>query len=165
MKKTVSIIALFALFIISVSANADRVVQAAEGCIAPAIEINDTTSGATTLADLKGKWTLINFWDSCDPVSRIAASDYDDLAATMTSGSDFTLLSVNLDSNKEIYREVSRRDNLSEGTQINVNLSESPRLAADYYLDRSRNAYLVDPRGVIVAVNPTPAYIRRLIRR
>ena len=164
MKKTVSIIALFALFIISVSANADRVVQAAEGCIAPAIEINDTTSGATSIADLKGKWTLINFWDSCDPVSRIAASNYDDFAATMSSDSDFTLLSVNLDSNKEVYREVSRRDNLSEGTQINVNLSESPRLAADYYLDRGRNAYLVDPRGVIVAVNPTPAHIRRLIR-
>lgn len=162
MKKTVSIIALFALLIISVSADADRVVQAAEGCIAPPIEIIDSNSSTSRIEDFKDRWTLINFWDSCDPVSRIAASDYDAMAATIAA-ENFNLLSVNLDSSKELYKEVSRRDNLSEGTQINVDPDNSPRLRSDYYLDRGRNAYLVNPEGIIVAVNPSPEQIRNLV--
>lgn len=163
MKNPVSIIALFALFIVSTSANSQREVQAAKGCIAPPIELSIDNSDHPTAVSFQGQWTLINFWDSCDPVSRIAAVDYDSLTDKLPETAHFRLLSVNLDKSREVYEEIAETDNLSEGTQIHVNLTDNRRLESDYHLAATRNAYLVNPEGIIVAVNPSASEVKHLM--
>ncbi|MDE6484614.1 MAG: redoxin domain-containing protein [Duncaniella sp.] len=153
MKKTATLFALFALILISVSAHTDRVVRAAEGYKAPAIEITDSAAGTPISFD--GKWTLVNFWTSSDPVSRIAAGNYDDLARGIRSNSDFQLLSINVDRSATLYSAIVAADGLSEGTQIHLNPDEATRVAEEYYLERGCNSYLIDPTGKIRAVNPS----------
>ncbi len=153
MKKTATLFGLFALILISVSAHTDRVVRAAEGFRAPAIEITDSAAG--TPISFNGKWTLVNFWTSSDPVSRIAAGNYDDLARDIRSNTDFQLLSINVDPSEAIYSSIIEADGLSEGTQIHLDPREATRIAEEYYLDRGCNSYLIDPSGRIRAVNPS----------
>ena len=153
MKKTATLFALFALILISVSAHSGRIVRAAEGYRAPAIEISDSTAGSEIT--FNGKWTLVNFWTSSDPVSRIAAGNYDDLAREMQVNPDFQLLSINVDRSAAIYNAIVAADGLSEGTQIHLTPEEVERVAADYYLDRGCNSYLIDPTGKVRAVNPS----------
>lgn len=90
MKKSMSIIAIFAVFLLSVSARTERVVQAAEGFTAPQFEINSDSS-SISLADLKGRYVLLNFWDSTDAVSRIATADYDAFARNLGNEERFCL--------------------------------------------------------------------------
>ncbi|MBD5202173.1 MAG: hypothetical protein HDR83_02605 [Bacteroides sp.] len=153
MKKTATLFALFALILISVSAHTGGVVRAAQGCKAPSIEISDST--VATPISFNGKWTLVNFWTSSDPVSRIAAGNYDDLARDIRSNSEFQLLSINVDRSEALYNAVIAADGLSEGTQIHLNPEDAARVAGEYYLDRGCNSYLIDPSGKIRAVNPT----------
>ena len=161
MKKTALIFALFALILISVSAHTDRVVRAAQGFRAPAIELSDFTAGNPISFD--GKWTLVNFWTSSDPVSRIAAGNYDDFARGMAYNPDFQLLSINLDRSDALYNEILDADGLSEGVQIHLDPEQAQEVAAEYYLDRGYNSYLINPSGKIVAVNPSADLIASTI--
>ncbi|MCM1519994.1 MAG: peroxiredoxin family protein [Lachnoclostridium sp.] len=164
MKKTVLFIALFALLLVNLSAHTSRAVKAAEGYMAPAIELTTDDSTQLDIDNFKGKWTLVNFWDSSDPVSRIAAGEYDAMARNLSDENEFELLSINLDKNAEIFEAVVKSDGLSEGTIVNVSSPVSTQAAKAYNLDRSRNAYLINPSGVIVAVNPDARAIMHRIR-
>ena len=53
------------------------VVKADKGYTAPDIEMLANDSVNVSLDKLRGKYVLVNFWDSSNAVSRIAAGEYD----------------------------------------------------------------------------------------
>ncbi len=147
------VIVLFAVLVISVSAYSERVFEAAEGYNAPSmtIENSDTT---LSLADMKGRYVIVTFWSSADADSRLRAYRYDE-AAKLLPQERFCLLSVNLDRSERLFREIVRRDNLSAENHIHVDGSQANRIIHDYRLTEGFKSLLIDPKGRIVAMNPS----------
>ena len=75
MKKTMLVIVIFVVYLVSVSAHTDRVVDAVEGHTAPflRVEKNDTI---VSLDQFRGKYLLLTFWSSTDAISRVACNEY-----------------------------------------------------------------------------------------
>ena len=147
------VIVLFAVLVISVSAYSERVFEAAEGYNAPSmtIENSDTT---LSLADMKGRYVIVTFWSSADADSRLRAYRYDE-AAKLLPQERFCLLSVNFDRSERLFREIVRRDNLSAENHIHVDGSQANRISHDYRLTEGFKSLLIDPKGRIVAMNPS----------
>lgn len=153
MKKTLSIIVLFAFLVISASAYSGRVYEAAEGYKAPLfkVEKSDTT---VSLADLRGRYVLVNFWASNNAQSRLRASDYNALASEIPA-ERFCQLSVNLDRSERLFSEIVRRDNLDATSQFHVTDGEAAVISGAYHLSEGLNSFLIDPEGEIIEMNPT----------
>lgn len=161
MKKTMTIIALFAVLFISVSAHTERVFEAEKGYKAPLIEFSQSDS-TLSLADLKGRHVLLTFWSSEMPASRIDANRYDSFARNADK-ERFCLLSVNFDRSERLFREIVRRDNLSAGSQFHVEGTQAADITMAYNLSQGYHSFLIDPTGKVVAVDPTDETLRRII--
>ena len=155
------VIVLFAVLVISVSAYSERVFEAAEGYNAPSmtIENSDTT---LSLADMKGRYVIVTFWSSADADSRLRAYRYDE-AAKLLPQERFCLLSVNFDRSERLFREIVRRDNLNAETQFHAQGEEASRIIDAYRLDNGFQSFLIDPQGKIVATNPDPETVARIV--
>ena len=94
-------IALFIVLLFSVSANTERVYQAADGFKAPELTLTACDGSTVALSQLRGRYVLVSFWAAYDAESRIAASGYRDMALSM-SEERFCLLSVNMDRSERL---------------------------------------------------------------
>lgn len=155
MKKIFSYIAFFAAIILLISAYSERVMKAESGFTAPEIEMLANDSVEISLSQLRGKYVLVNFWDSENAVSRIAAGEYDRYLRSKTYTKPFTVLSVNTDTDPKFFKEVVKKDNLDIATQFHITDAKMKNLAADYRLNRGFSSYLINPQGKIISVNPT----------
>ncbi|MCM1076766.1 MAG: redoxin domain-containing protein [Bacteroides sp.] len=164
MKKTLSYIAFFAAVIVLVAAYSERVVKADEGYTAPELEMIANDSVNVSLDKLRGKYVLVNFWDSSNAVSRIAAGEYDRFLHT-NHGSPFSLVSVNTDRNPDMFREVVKKDKLDASTQFHISDAKAKNLREDYHLDSGFSSYLIDPQGKIVAVNPSVSTLESFLSK
>lgn len=162
MKKTLSYIAFFAAVVLLISAYSERVVKAEKGYTAPEIEMLANDSVNVSLHNLRGNYVLVNFWDSSNAVSRIAAGEYDRFLHANPPHS-FSLLSVNTDENPEIFREVVKKDNLDPLTQFHISQTKAKNLSSNYRLDKGFSSYLIDPQGKIVAVNPSVTTLEKYL--
>ena len=162
MKKTMYFIAFFAVLIISVSAHTGRVSEAAKGYNAPLFELTTDSDSTFSLADMKGRYVLLTLWNSENPGSRIDVNRYQAFARNADK-ERFCLLSVNFDRSERLFREIVRMDNLSAESQFNVQGAKAREIAQSYNLSAGYNAYLIDPVGKIVAVNPSDSMLASII--
>ncbi len=161
MKKTISIIVLFAVLIISVSAYTGRVIDAKEGYSAPYFEVENTDS-VVALDDVRGKYLLLTFWASSDADSRIRCNQYDSFAQ-QSDNERFCFLSVNFDRSERLFREIVRRDNLNSKTQFYVQGDKAAQLRSAYHLGDGFQSFLIDPQGRVVAHNPSTSLLTQLL--
>lgn len=148
-----SIIALFIVLLISVSANTSVHTKVAEDLKFPNPEFLGSDSLAIKLDSLRGSYTVVHFWSVADASSRIKAIELDRFVASAEGR--LNLLSINTDDNIRLSREIVRMDGLDEATQYyagSVNASE-PILESG--LSRGLQTFLLAPDGTIVEVNPT----------
>ena len=103
---------------------------------------------------MKGRYVIVTFWSSADADSRLRADRYDE-AAKLLPQERFCLLSVNFDRSERLFREIVRRDNLSAENHIHVDGSQANRIIHDYRLTEGFKSLLIDPKGRIVAMNPS----------
>ncbi len=167
MKKTMMIIALFVVLIFTVSSRPDRDIRASRGYEAPELSLFSLAdSSVIELSDLKGSYVLVNFWAASDAESRIAAHGYDQLTAVESpvAGTErLRLLQVNLDRSVRLFREIVRRDQLSEAQQFYVSPANGVDVKHKFNLDSGMQSYLIDPSGKVIAVNPTPEAVESLM--
>lgn len=148
-------LALFVVLLFTVSANTDRVYTAAEGTKAPSFQVQAAVSGNTvSLDDFKGHYVIVSFWSSDDAPSRLAAGQYDRFAHSSSAG-QVALLSVNLDSNERLYREIARIDGLNAESQYHAQGHQADQLIRRFQMTDGLQSFLVDPEGKIAAVNPS----------
>ena len=165
-----TIIVIFAAAIMLFTAATSRAVDGSKGFRAPMFRIEQADS-TVELDDMKGQWVLLNFWASYDAQSRIDARQYTLMqsrlneADTASARQQIRLLSVNLDRSERLFRETVRRDGLNANSQFYAEGNRAERLKADYHLEKGMNSYLIDPRGRIVAVNPTESQLQSLTQR
>lgn len=156
-----SIIVLFAVLVISVSAYSGRVYEAAEGYKAPlfAVENGDTS---VSISDLRGRYVLVNFWASTDALSRLRAADYD-ASVNDIPQERFCHLQVNMDRSEGLFKAIVERDNMNAKSQFHVSDGEAASIAVSYHLSDGFNSFLIDPEGRIVETNPSADKLKQII--
>lgn len=132
----------------------------------PTPKLLEVANGSTQLSasDLKGKYVLVNFWDSHNAVSRIAAGEYDRYFRTHRYP-ELRLLSVNTDENRRLFDEIVRRDGLDSLTQFHIADIKARGIPQGYHPESGYSSYLLSPTGKIVAVNPTIQTVNEIIGR
>lgn len=115
-----------------------------------------------TMADLKGKYVLVNFWDSSNAMSRIAAGEYDRFFRNHRQR-NLQLLSVNTDDNRRLFDEIVRTDGLDALTQYHIADVRARGITPDYHPEDGYSSYLLNPSGRVIAVNPTLSTIEDIL--
>ncbi|MCM1292639.1 MAG: peroxiredoxin family protein [Bacteroides sp.] len=154
MKKTMVFIVAFVVLLFSVSANTGRDFNAVEGMAAPYFMVKAADGTTISPSDKRGHFVIVNFWASNDAESRMAANRYSSYVESDRE-EQIALMSFNFDDNLMLFREIVRRDGLDEATQFNVLSDSRQEIISRYGLDKGLKSFLIDPEGVIVAVNPT----------
>lgn len=158
MKKILSFLTVFAVLLLSLSANSTSAFEAAEGYMAP--HINITTAGDSTFStgSLKGQFVLLTFWNSTAPESRIKLNLY---SAATRNTQRLNIVAINFDQDEALYREIVRRDGLAGYINIHVDGDEAATIIESYNLPASGagSSFLIDGNGRIVAIDPTPAEV------
>ncbi len=149
-----SIIAIFVVLLLTVSANTHGDSNAAEGMKAPKLELKASDGSTVSTSGMQGRFVIVNFWASGDAGSRIAANLYERYVESVGE-EQIGLVSVNFDDNQKLFREIVRRDGLKNESQYSVAPQDRADLIQKYSMEGGLKSYLVDPEGVIVAVNPT----------
>lgn len=157
------IIAFFVVLVSTVSSRSASVYHASKGFEVPQLTlISDADSSVTELGSLRGRYVIVNFWAASDASSRIAAHDFDRLAANLPA-ERLSLIQVNLDQSKRLVREIVRRDNLNASYLFTPAAEDAARVEEVFNLESGLQSYLIDPSGKVVAVNPDPALVEKLV--
>ncbi|MDQ8202033.1 TlpA disulfide reductase family protein [Pelagicoccus sp. SDUM812003] len=118
---------------------------------APELAGYDLNQQRQTLSDQRGKYVLIDFWASWCPPCRIENQHYQTLVSELPKET-FTLFAVNLDSDKRLWEQASRRDRIS-WIQISDDRGLSSPLAERYAVSSLPSSFLLDQQGRIIAKN------------
>ena len=121
------------------------------GSIAPDVILNDTSGVPVSLASLRGKYVLLDFWAAwCRPCREENPNIVANYNKYKSEG--FEVYQVSLDRNKSDWVRGITQDELP---WINVSdLKYYQSEAAEIYdVDRIPSAYLLDPDGRIIAKN------------
>lgn len=121
------------------------------GSIAPDIILNDTSGVPISLASLRGKYVLLDFWAAwCRPCREENPNIVQNYNKYKSKG--FEVYQVSLDRNKNDWVRGIIQDKL---TWVNVSdLKYYQSEAAEIYdVDRIPSAFLLDPDGKIIAKN------------
>lgn len=121
------------------------------GDIAPEVRID--TDSAFSLSSTRGRYVLLTFWSSTDANSRQACNHYTSLANEL--GDKLQHVSVNFDTDPQLFNEIVRRDGLGTESQFNVQGEQAARIAQDYHLEGGFGTVLINPDGRIGTINPS----------
>lgn len=153
MKKTMSIIALFIVLLISVSANTSVHTKVDDDLKLPNSVLFGSDSLTIMLDSLRGSYTVVHFWSAADASSRIKAIELDRFVASAEGR--LNLLSINTDDNIRLSREIVRMDGLDEATQYYAGSAKASESIRESGLSSGLPTFLLAPDGTIVEVNPT----------
>lgn len=155
MKKTLIFLALLVIIVISLSAHSPRVIAPQKGYTVPALSIESEDS-VISLSDFRGKYLLLTFWASTDAASRVRCNEYDGL---IDQNAKICHLSINLDKNRRLFKEIVKNDNLDSEFQFNLPTSKAEAVITEFGLKTGLRSFLIDPQGRIMAINPTAGQI------
>jgi len=160
MKKAILFIACFATLVLTLSAYTDRAAAPVIGYRAPELSLTVADSTSTSLDYHKGGYVLVTFWSSSDAASRLRCNEYTAFAA---KDERMVHLAVNFDSNAELFDEVVRRDNLTASMQYHVEGHHAESIKKEYHLERGLHTFMINPRGVIIAIDPDIEQVNNLL--
>lgn len=116
------------------------------------------------LKDLRGKYVLVNFWDSHNAVSRIPTGEYDRFfRAHRNEGIE--LVSVNTDHDRGLFSELAHKDGLDISRQFNIKDVEGGVIPADYHPRDGYTSYLISPKGKIIDYNPSVETLEKYLKQ
>ena len=136
-------LALLAALALPGIANAGAPAQAAKP--APALELPDANGNTVTLASLKGRWVMINYWASwCAPCT----TELPHLEALQKAHADkpFTLLAINMDPDRASADAFLAKRPLA----LTVLFDTANRTTERFGVSAMPTTFLIDPQGNIV---------------
>lgn len=159
MKKAIMLIATFALVVVILTAFAGKPTAPVKGYLAPELSMkNDSTD--FTIENYRGQYLLVTFWSSSDAGSRIRCNEYTNAA---TSNEELSHIGINFDSSENLFNEYVKRDNLQASSQYHVTGNQAMTIIDNYHLDRGLHSFMIDPQGIIVAVDPDTKTLNNLL--
>lgn len=121
------------------------------GHLAPEFTQADTSGKKVTLSEFRGKFVLVDFWASwCGPCREENPAVVS--AFQKYKDSNFTVVSVSLDENKDRWLKAISKDQLT-WTHLSDLKGWKNEVAVAYGISSIPRNYLLDPSGRIVASN------------
>ena len=121
-----------------------------------------STSEASALDSLKGKYVLVNFWSATDPESRIANRQLSDLTSALPS-SQIEFVSICTDRDPSLQAEIMAADGV-ENLHYSLTATDlTPSVFDDYQTSTGLRSFLIDPFGNLAAVSPSTSQITSII--
>lgn len=113
------------------------------------------------LSQFRGKFVVLNMWTSADAITRIENIELNRIAR----GNDKIVhMAVNFDCSKALFKEVMSLDSLDVASQYFCELQDRPAFEKKWGSIDKPCTFLINGKGVIVAVNPTMAEIAKAIK-
>lgn len=182
------LIAAFAILLTSLSATVDDRRVAVYGEEAPAVVVK-RNGESQALDAMRGKWIVLSFWASTDPVSRFTQNK---IAAIINSsnrnnhdsnGNDAEIefktpagvyslgkqtkvevVSVNFDRSEPLMNEIVSLDNLIESSQSRVeSKAEIKRLCEAFQMNNGLRSFIISPDGKLVMADPDEKTLMTLL--
>lgn len=107
---------------------------------------------------------MLNFWAGYDAPSRMGnirfAREID-----KSEIENISLVSVSFDTSRKVFEETIKRDGLNTATQFYDKDGSQSDIFDNYRLNKGFASYLISPEGVIIAKDPNPEQLTKLIRQ
>ena len=154
---TIAVLALLTLFTSAYySAPADSRI----GYKAPSLVLGKSNNGLSPLQQHRGENLLLTFWSSADAQSRLDNMRYDRLSRVQ--GSNYTHVSVNLDRSQSVFNSIVAIDNLDRSAHFGTSTDSQETIIKSWRLEDGYHSFLIDPQGIILAVDPDAAQLAKL---
>lgn len=126
------------------------------GDVLPKMKSMDAENRASTSESSPRRYRLIHFWAAYDATSRAANVVWDHYFAGQAPAA-IRYQAISLDPDEAVWSQTISLDQVDQETQRCVAPEERSRYMTSAGLRGGLHTYLVDERGVIVAVDPTPS--------
>jgi len=107
------------------------------------------------MTDNKEHYTLLHFWAAYDANSRMQNVLLWNRLNNRNL-KNLNIISVSLDELSSVFRETVKADRLESTNQLHEKLGEKSDIFKKYGLKRGLRNFLINNKGIIVAVNVTP---------
>lgn len=159
----------FFLILVSGCAPTDRHEDIAIGKAAPDFRAQLMNKDAFRLKELKGSFVLLDFWGSWCAPCRKEHPELIDIyrqfsGQTFQEASGFEIVSVAIEIDSSAWETAVRKDQLPWDYQImeqtqKLNKVNVP-IAQTYQIKQVPSRFLINPKGTIVGINPSPEAVR-----
>ncbi len=125
------------------------------GDVLPKMKSMDVGDREADSAEISPRYRLIHFWAAYDATSRAANAMWDHFFAEQAPQS-IRFQAISLDPDEAVWSRTIALDQVDQESQRHVAQDERRQCMTHAGLTGGLHTYLVDDRGVVVAVDPTP---------
>ena len=125
------------------------------GDVLPKMKSMDVGGREADSAETSPRYRLIHFWAAYDATSRAANAMWDHFFAEQAPQS-ICFQAISLDPDEAVWSRTIALDQVDQESQRRVAPEERHQCMTHAGLTGGLHTYLVDDRGVVVAVDPTP---------
>ena len=124
-------------------------------------EMEDTKGKKNKISELRGKYTLLEFWKSSCKPCRESNKDLVNIYRNYNS-KGFEIISISLDNNKERWINAIKKDKITWKNLSELN-GQNNTAALTYGVNGIPDNFLIDPNGEIIARNLPSIFLKRTL--
>ena len=124
------------------------------GNLMPELTLNDESGKSFSLEHLRGVKVLVNFWAAYDAESHLKNVQL--WNTLQKKGFPVVMMSVSFDKTKGVYEKTLSLDGINSEYQFFDADGQDSEVYKKYKLEKGFKNYLVDEKGMILAMNLAP---------
>ena len=161
MKHTILLILVFVALVVSAVGYTDSRYRTAIGRPAPLLTLSEADS-VMRVDEQRGNYVLLSFWSGASAPSRNAVNEYT-AWCRRHANSGLKLVNVNFDDSRALFEDLVTRDGLNADDNFYAAGSRAKAIIDTYGLKEGYGSLLIDPAGTIIAHNPTPQQLEKMV--